>query len=410
MSVFYGWKLSLLSMYGNFMLQGTALYCMNAFMEPLCIQNGWSRMGINFSLGLAALMGQLAMPVAAAMAARFSLRMLMAAGAVAGAISTCAMGLAGNIYIFTFFFIIVWIATQFCGGVVANALMTNWFQHYRGVAFGLANSGISLSGLVLPVACLAIINHFGLFSAFCGLAVLTAIIAPLSLLLIRRKPQMLGLHPDGRRHEPRSAKSPVPSLAFRQLIRSPAIWYIGLSFGIALMSASGIVSQLKPRFSDLGINEWTAMVLAAFSAGVATLAKFIWGWLCDRLTSITAARSLMLSCCLSMLLLWLPPSTWTLGAFGICFSATVGGLWVVLPALTASYFGSANFLPAYKIITIFVLVRSLGFPIMGISHELAGSYVLADFIFAGALAAAFIMTLCINPAKAAEIKVRKHGK
>ena len=33
--MFYGWKISLLSMGGNFMLQGSVLYCMNAFMEPL---------------------------------------------------------------------------------------------------------------------------------------------------------------------------------------------------------------------------------------------------------------------------------------------------------------------------------------------------------------------------------------
>ena len=30
--MFYGWKIGLLSMGGNFMLQGTVLYCMNAFM------------------------------------------------------------------------------------------------------------------------------------------------------------------------------------------------------------------------------------------------------------------------------------------------------------------------------------------------------------------------------------------
>ena len=365
-------------------------------------------MGLNFSLGLASLMGQLAMPVAAALAARHSLRFLMTAGAVAGAIATCAMGLCSDIFIFTFFFIIVWIATQFCGGVVANALMTNWFQHYRGLAFGLANSGISLSGLILPVACLAMINNYGLLSAFLGLGGLTAIIAPFAFVLIRRSPQKLGMHPDGRKHEPRAVSRLSPNLSFRQLMQVPAIWHIGISFGLALMSASGIISQLKPRYADSGVEEWTAIILASFAAGIATISKFFWGMICDRFTSITAARALMLTSALSTLFLWLPASLWSLGSFGILFSASVGGLWVVLPALTATYFGSANFLPAYKIITIFILIRCLGFPIMGISHEMAGTYILADYIFAGGLVFSFILTLLLNPAKAAEQERKRH--
>ena len=60
------------------MLQGSVLYCMNAFMEPLCEVHGWTRAGLNLSMGFAALMGQLAMPLAAAISARCSLRRLMA--------------------------------------------------------------------------------------------------------------------------------------------------------------------------------------------------------------------------------------------------------------------------------------------------------------------------------------------
>ena len=68
------------------MLQGSVLYCMNAFMEPLCEVHGWTRAGLNLSMGFAALMGQLAMPLAAAVSARCSLRRLMALGALAGGV------------------------------------------------------------------------------------------------------------------------------------------------------------------------------------------------------------------------------------------------------------------------------------------------------------------------------------
>lgn len=400
--MFYGWKISILSMGSNFMLQGSAIYCMNAFMEPLCEQNGWTRMGINFSLGLAALLGQIFMPLAAWIAERVSLRLLMTAGAFVGGVATCGMGLTANIVIFTIFLILVWIAGQFCGGVVGNALMANWFSHYRGMAFGLANSGVSLSGMILPALCLLLIEKFDLASAFIGVGLLTCLLCPLSWLIVRQKPQMLNLHPDGRKHEPRKPSKQIPAPPSRDLFRQPAIWLIGIAFGFAFMCASGIISQLKPRFSDLGLDGWTGIMLAALSAATATLAKFVWGWLCDRLAPLLAARILMLFCFCSMLLLALPPTIWNLAAFALCFTASTGGLWVVLPAVTAQYFGSANFLSAYKLISIFIFLRCVSFPLMGISQELVGSYFLSDLLFCLLFLISSILMLILKSGNAAE--------
>lgn len=407
--MFYGWKISLLSMGGNFMLQGAAIYCMNAFMEPLCEQNGWTRMGINFSLGLAALMGQLAMPVAAAIAERMSLRMLMAAGALVGGLATCGMGATDNIWLFTIFLILVWIAGQFCGGVIGNALMTNWFSHFRGIAFGLANAGVSLSGLLLPACCLYLIENYSLLTAFLVIGAITCILCPLSWLIVRRSPQKMHLHPDGRKHEPRAPKKQPRIQGSAKMFRNLSIWLIGLSFGFALMSASGIISQLKPRFSDAGVDSWTGILIASLSAGMATLAKFIWGWLCDRLQPLLAARLLMLLCFGAILLLFLPPGLWSLSAFALSFTAATGGLWVVLPAVTAYYFGSANFLSAYKIISIFIFLRCVAFPIMGVSQELAGSYRLADFVFAALLFGSFVLLLALKSEDAAEFAQHRHS-
>lgn len=395
-------------MASNFMLQGSAIYCMNAFMEPLCDQNGWTRMGINFSLGIAALMGQIFMPLAAWIGERVSLRLLTSLGALVGGLCTCGMGLVDNIALFTIFLILVWIAGQFCGGVIGNALMANWFSHYRGIAFGLANSGVSFSGMLLPAFCLLLIEKFDLAAAFIVIGLLTCLLCPLSWLLVRRNPQMLNLHQDGRKHEPRKPKNQVPAPAVRGLLWQPAIWLIGIAFGFAFMCASGIISQLKPRFSDLGLDSWTGIWLAALSAGMATLAKFAWGWICDRLTPLLAARFLLLFCALSMLLLALPPTIWSLAAFALCFTASTGGLWVVLPALTAQYFGSANFLSSYKLISIFILLRCVSFPVMGISQALIGSYDLSDLLFSILLMISFILMFMLRSANAAE-QPRRHS-
>lgn len=408
--MFYGWKISALCLGGNFMLQGSALYGMNAFMEPLCDLNGWTRVGLNMSLGVAAFMGQLAMPVAADISTRVSLRLLMTAGAVAGGVATCGMGLTSDIRVFTVFLVILWVASQVCGGVVANALMSNWFSHFRGVAFGVANSGTSLSGMVLPFLSLLLIRHFNLETAYLALGGATLLLAPLSWFLVRRTPQMLHLHPDGRRHDPRPPKGVPRNASLAALVRRPAAWWIGIAFGLALMAGSGVMSQLKPRFADMGADAYPAMILAGSAALCGTCAKYFWGWVCDRATPIFAARAIMLCGVGSMALLLLPASIPGMAAFGLSFGVCVGGLWVVLPAVVAYYFGSVNFLAVYKFIAIFILLRCLGFPAMGLSYDICGSYALSDIFFAASLGIALILTFCLREDRAVERHNHRHGQ
>lgn len=408
--MFYGWKISALCLGGNFMLQGSALYGMNAFMEPLCDLHGWTRVGLNMSLGVAAFMGQLAMPVAAAVSTRHSLRMLMTVGAVAGGLATWAMGLTDDIRLFTLFMVLLWVASQVCGGVVANALMSNWFSHFRGIAFGLANSGTSLAGMVLPFLSLVLIRHFDMQTAYAILGGATLLLAPLSWVLVRRSPQMLHLHPDGRQHDPRPPKGVPRAVSLAALIRRPAAWWIGIAFGLALMVGSGVLSQLKPRFTDMGADAYPAMILAGLAALFGTLAKYFWGWVCDRATPIMAARALMFCGLGSMCFLLLPPSLPSMAAFGLSFGSCVGGLWVVLPAVVAYYFGSPNFLAVYKFVAIFILIRSLGFPIMGISYDVCGSYALSDIFFGVSFAVALALTFCLREDRAVERQAHRHGR
>ncbi len=406
--MFYGWKLSFLTMGCNFMLQGSALYCMNAFMEPLCELHGWSRAGLNVSMGLAALMGQLAMPLAAAVSTRHSLRALTTLGALCGGVATDCRGMTDSLRLFTLFFIILWVCTQFCGGVVGNALMSRWFRHFQGRAFGLANAGTSLSGVILPFLSMVLIHGCGVAASYAALGALTLLLAPLSWFLVRDEPQAMELHPDGRRHEPRAAGVARVNASFMALAHSRQAWFVGLAFGLALMTGSAVMSQMKPRFADMGLAPYPAMLLACLSALFAALAKYAWGWFSDRFTPLAAARLIMACSVASLLLLQLPPSLVSMALFSMAFGSCIGGLWTVLPAVVSYYFGSQNFLSAYKFISFFIILRCAGFPVMGLSHDLCGSYALADIFFGVCLLLSCVLTLLLRRDDAVENTPRRH--
>lgn len=279
---------------------------------------------------------------------------------------------------------------------MGNALMSNWFSHFRGIAFGLANSGNSFAGMLLPLVALYMIDNFSLQTTYFTFGIATCLFAPLCWIVIRDTPSALHLHADGRKHDPRRTVQNKINTNIKNLLLTPAVWYIGVSFGLALMAGVGLTSQLKPRFSDLGITPYTAMILASISAFSGTAAKYFWGFLCDKASPVTAARLIMLVFSLSFVFLELPTSIWSLGAFGVSFAFCSGGLWVALPAVTASFFGAANFLGVYRIISIFIILRCVGFPIMGFSHDQVGNYDLADLIFFISLLISLLLTLLLK--------------
>ncbi len=371
--MFYGWKLSLLSTFGNMMLQGGLMYIMNAFMEPLTELYGWSRTAVSLSMGIAALASYGSMPVIATLGLRFGLRAMMTGGALVGGFCLALMGRTDNIVLYTLFFSLAWIAGQSYGGIIANALMNNWFVRNRGKAFGIANFGTSFSGAVLPFFALLLINKWGVETAYTVLGAAALLPAPLCLLYVRDTPADAGMYPDNLPQGETGEAAPACD-AGSSLLRNPEVYCIGLAFGLGLMCASGIMSQLKPRFSELGLDPHAAMLLACLSALFSALSKYGWGRLCDVVNPLKAAR-LLFAANIAILCCALAPlkSFWVV-PYSIVLGLCCGGYWTVLPALVSHRFGGQRFLSAYRIASLFIVLKAAAYPVLGLSYDLTGSY------------------------------------
>ena len=394
--MFYGWKISSVGSFSNMMLQGSSVYLMNAFMEPLCAVNGWTRGELNFSLGISAFVGLIGMPIIAALAERFSLRLMMVLGALIGGGAMSLLGCTDQLWLFTIFNTLIWIFGQSCGGVVANALINNWFVRYRGRAFGLVNMGTSISGVILPFLSLLLIEAFGVRFSYLVLGGLTLSIAPISYFFVRDTPAVLGLFPDGDTTEIPLTEASSEDLPVSTILRIPEVYYIGLAFGLALLVSSGVMSQMKPHFSDLGLTSYAAMGLTCFSALCAAVSKYWWGWFCDRTNPVFASRAIMLSSTLSLMFAFLPQNFGTALLFSFVFGICVGGYWTVLPAVIAYEFGTTHFIHYYKVISIFIILRAGGFLLQGVSYELTGGYTLSYVLSIGILCIAFGCTLFLG--------------
>ncbi|CAK7057111.1 MAG: hypothetical protein DELT_01280 [Desulfovibrio sp.] len=403
--LFYGWKLGFLAMLGNLLIQGGAVYLMNVFTQPFSTLYGWSRGDVTLALGIGSFCGMAASPLLASLAMRIGLRPLMLGGAVLGSVNLFLLGWFDELWLFTVNLCLLWITSQACGGVIANALMSKWFVTHRGKAFGLVNFGTSFSGAILPFTALLLINEFSVRTATTVLGTAAfLILVPASFILIRDTPQEMGLEPDGdtplpihkmpETGQPEISKPAVPhtSPSMRELLSSPLMYRIGISFTLIILAGAGVTGQLKPRFSDLGYGDFAATAFMSLTCVFVASGKYIWGWVCDKLTALRTARVMYVFCFFSFLLAFLPANPVTVALFAVICGIAVGGGWTILAAVVAEVYGGKNFVAAYRVITFFLFFKSLGFILMGQVYELTGSYDAAFGIFCGIAVLGFLLT------------------
>lgn len=379
---FYGWKLSWLICLANFCLQGSGIYLMNAFMEPLCDTHGWSRGDLGLAMGIGSLCGTVSMSLLSTAALYCSLSRIIVIAAVVGSLSIVSLGFAPNISLFTLAFSSLWVAGQACGGVIGKALMSNWFERCRGRAFGIANLGTSLSGAILPFVALLLLEFFSLemTAAIMGLTIFF-LLTPLCLLFVVDKPADKNTFPDGLPPDGTTDTGPAAPCTWKALVHCPSACKIGLAFGLGLMMSAGVVGQLKPRFSDLGFSDAGAMSLMVLTAAFAAAGKYFWGWTSDKLGPLRTAKLLFAANILGLAIAFLPQNVVTCLLFATCCGLFLGGFWTMYPAFVAAVFGRNNFTSAYRFTSLFIPLKSLGYVLMGFSFDFFRTYDAAYMFF-----------------------------
>ena len=183
-----------------------------------------------------------------------------------------------------------------------GAFLPNWFSRRRGLAMGIAASGVGLGALAIFPWMQWVLDAYGWREACWILALLLlAIVLPINLLLPRRHPSELGLHPegdgaagDGQMDGGGTPRAADPSWAaidwtLSTALRTPRYWYLWFGIFGALFAWYCIQVHQTRYLIDVGFSPATA-AWALTLVGVTGIAGLIgighlsdrigreWGW------------------------------------------------------------------------------------------------------------------------------------
>lgn len=405
--IFYGWYIIGITFIANFLTAGTSFYVMNAFMEPLCEARGWSRTDVNLAPVFGTFAFILSNLLYGTIILRLGPRIMMSIGALIGGFAFVFMGKAILLWQFYFLYVFLSLGNGAYGELVANTAVNNWYVVRRGTAIGLSTTGKSLSGAFLPFLAMILIMKYDLASAFLWIGLFVVFMGPLTWLVVRNWPEDLGLAPDGiAPNISKQSKDSIPPqtpeenqrkednyYTFSKLIRMSAFWKLGFAMALALISLVGTMSQLKPRFVDIGYSDMAAMTMMSLTALVGAAGKYIWGTLCDRFDSRYVVAVLMGTCAFGLSLSLLHESVPALVLFIIVFGFGSGGIIAAILIITADFFGRKSFPAVFRFLSLFNVFQLAGFIVAGQSFDRLGSYDAAYLFFIASNIGAGILIL-----------------
>jgi MFS family permease len=287
--------------------------------------------------------------------------------------------------------------------VPAIGTVQRWFVRKRGLASGMAVTGIGVGTLAFPPLVGLLIGEMGWRSTYLVLAGVTIIGGLLAALALHASPDRRGLLPDGAAAPTAAqpAPAPVQAVDMKAALRSGPFWLLYASASFAAFAIFVPFVHLVPYAKDHGTPESIALYLI-MAIGLGSMAgRFAFGGIADRLGRRRALAVMFAG--LTLMMLWWSISTavWALALFGLLFGAFYGGFVALIPAMTADYYGARYVSSILGVLYTSVSIGSLAGPsLAGYAFDVTRSYELPILVGAAMMAiAGVLMLLAPDPVK-----------
>jgi MFS family permease len=406
--IFYGWYILAIGMAGAFMAAGTSQLFMSIMIKPLIKEFGWSRTAATGAITAGTIMAGLFSLPFGKLADRYGPRLLTSLGALVIAGAYVALTKFVNLWQFYVVYVIARVvSTNTLSIITPQTVAVNWFRRFRGRALGLLSMAPAFGISVLAMVAQFIMEDYGWRTVFMTFALAMVFLQVLpAALVLRRRPEDLGLVPDG--GEGISVKSaPTNQIlaegevtwTLSEAIRTWALWFLIAANTVASLVGSGVGFHLVAYYTDIGIVPSIAVGAMSIFALTGALGNVIWGFLSEKLSERLLASGVMVL--MAAAILYLKSVTTIVGAFffAVLFGLSARGEGTLINIILAQYYGRSS----YGAISGFVFpfnMLGLGFGplISSVSFDLTGSYqALFNVFIAVSIIAAVLLWLAEKP-------------
>lgn len=377
--VYYGWVMLLTVSFTEIISWGVLYYAFTVFVKPMHASLGWSTAELTGAFSLALLCSGAAALLIGSVLDRYGTRWLMTCGSCAAALLVLAWAAVGNLTLFY----LIWAGIGITMATVlydpAFALVAIWFRKHRAHALTVLTFIAGFASVIFVPLAAWLVQVQGWRMALVTLALLLAILTiPWHALVLRRRPDDLGLAPDG---IPSSASSPLsrkvhePSVSTRTALQGTTFWWMAIAFALAMLAAGALSVHLVPYLIDQGYPAGFAASMVGLIGMMALPGRLAFTFLGERLSRRLVTALLFLLQAIALPVLLLVPDSMGVFGFVVLFGAGFGAITPARAALVADYYGATHFGRINSVLGVWVTgARALAPVGAGILYDLLGTY------------------------------------
>lgn len=372
--LYYGWIITATLAITETISWGIVYYAFSVFITPMQAEMGWSIGEISGAYSLALLiMGAMALPVGFWID-RHGARLLMTVGSIASSLLIVAWSQVQSLPALY----LIWAGLGVCAAMVlydpAFAVVAIWFERRRGRALALITFAAGLASTIFIPLSDALLRATDWRTAVFSLGVLLAAttIVPHALVL-RRRPQDMGLLPDGDTR-PSEIKQRV-QMTLKEVVRSRTFWLLTVAFSLSGLAAAAIRVHFIPFLIDVGVDSSMAAWASGSIGLLQVFGRVIFAPLDSRLSSRAMTIGVFGLQALALGVLLVTTSGAAIVIFIVVFGAAYGAKTLARAVMLADLYGSSHYARISSVMALFFTVSSTAAPVgAGLLRDASGSY------------------------------------
>jgi MFS family permease len=361
--LYYGWVILFALAFGQVTSWGILYYGFSVFVGPMEADLGWSRAALTGGFSAALLASGLAGLVVGRWLDRHGPRLLMTVGSIAAALLLVAWSGVGSLPAFYAIFIGLGVTMAMVHYEPAFAAVATWFVRGRSRALTILTFVAGFASVIYIPLIAWLVETYGWRTALVALALLLAVLTiPPHALVLRRRPEDLGLLPDGAPAPSDAAGPAAPverSVPVTTAVRSASFRWLTIGFCLAFFANVAATIHLIPYLIGL----------------LALPGRVIFTPLGGRIPRRFVAASIFALQAVALIVLVATRSTAGVVGFVILFGLGFGAITPARAALVADLYGRANYGSISGILALFVTgARSLAPVAAGLLYGAFGGY------------------------------------
>ena len=285
-SVYYGWIIVIVAGLASYFSGPGQTYTVSVYIDSYINEFGWSRTTVSSMYSMGTFAAGMLMGIIGKLLDKYGHRKIATIIAVGAGAAFFFMSTVSSVPMLLIGFFLIRLLSQGSMGLISGTLVPQWFIKRKGRAMSFVSVFGALSMASYPAINIWLIQRFGWQNGWRTWTIVDwLIVAPMFYLLIRNRPEDVGLYPDNEKPVEDNGEVVIieeESWTLQEALRTKSFWLVNYVTVIPSAIITGCVFHQISILGQSGLSPETAALISTLTSFINLPIALLAGGLADK--------------------------------------------------------------------------------------------------------------------------------